>query len=134
MVRMDTFALTHSAQTSLSSKKLRTIKERILGTRYTLSVSFVGKMRMARLNATYRKKNSATDILAFPLSATSGEILLHAPAIEKKSRSFKLTPQQYLEYVFIHGCLHLKGMDHGRTMEKSEDAWCQRLNVPCPTR
>lgn len=110
------------------------IKEEILGTSYELSVALVGVTRMRALNRTHRTKDVPTDILAFPLEKNRGEIILHVDTATKKSHTFGLSPTQYLTYVFIHGCLHLKGMDHGRTMEKQEDVWCARFGIPSPKR
>lgn len=108
--------------------------EKILGKKYELSLVFVGETRMKSLNKKYRKKNSATDILAFPISETSGEIFINQNVARKKAEQFSLTKNQYIAYVFIHGLLHLKGYDHGRTMERLEDTWCRKFGVQTPTR
>lgn len=110
------------------------IVQKILGSSYELSVVVVGDKRMRRLNRTYRKKDETTDILAFPLSKSSGEIVLNVRAAYKKSKQFRLSEKNYLTYVFIHGTLHLKGYEHGRTMERLEDTWCRRFNVQAPAR
>ena len=31
-----------------------------------------------------------------------------------------MTPQTFLSYLFIHGLLHLRGEEHGDTMEREE--------------
>ena len=54
------------------------------------------------------KKTS--NILSFPLSKTSGEILICPKAAKPYS----------VGYLFIHGLLHLKGRVHGATMEREE--------------
>lgn len=115
------------------------IAERILGKSYELSVVLVGKSRMEFLNRTYRGKDGATDILAFPLAKDSGEIVIHVPSADTKAKLFSMTPRQYLIFLFIHGCLHLKGMQHGATMDRQERLLLKRftranssrtLNVP----
>jgi len=130
----DSFSITNNTRRTISRVLFFSIKEKILGKRYTLSLVFVGKTHMQRLNRTYRKKNEPTDILAFPLEKNSGEMYIHLGTVAKKAKQFSLTPRHYLAYVFIHGCLHLKGMEHGRTMEKSEDMWCRTFGIPEPTR
>lgn len=110
------------------------IAEKILGKKYELSLVFVGDVRMRTLNKTYRKKDSVTDILAFPISETSGEIFINQNVAAKKAKLFTLSKQDYMTYVFIHGLLHLKGHDHGRTMETLEDTWCRKFDVQTPTR
>ena len=127
---MDTYSVTNATRSSLPRGDFSYIKDHILGKRYTLSVVYVSRARMQKLNRTYRKKNEPTDILSFPLSKTSGEIILHLESVKKKSKTFGLSFRAYLTFLFIHGCLHLKGHEHGRTMEKLEDRWCSVLNTP----
>lgn len=69
----------------------------------------------------YKKKRSlkTSNVLAFPLSKTSGEILIC------KSAAKPYTP----EYLFIHGCLHLKGSKHGATMEREEYRILKRFGL-----
>lgn len=112
---------------------LHNFATRILGSRYTLSVVLVGTTRMRSLNKTYRGKDAPTDILAFPLSKNEGEIFLNPDSLRSKAKKFNMTLREYTQYVFIHGLLHLKGYDHGRTMEKLEDRWCQIFSIPHPT-
>lgn len=110
------------------------IKEKMLGKRYELSIAFVGDTRMRTLNRTYRGKDASTDVLSFPLSSDSGEIIFSMARVTQKAKKFSLTPREYLAYLFIHGILHLKGLEHGRTMEKLEDSWCRTLNIQPPKR
>lgn len=51
-----------------------------------------------------------SNVLSFPLSKSSGEILICK----------KAAPPYTLEYLFIHGLCHLKGYKHGATMERIE--------------
>ncbi len=134
MKTVDTLTIHQTTSSRIPKVNVVAIKNGILGKRYTLSVVYVPRARMQALNKTYRKKDAPTDILAFPLSNTSGEIVIHYPTVKKKSKLFSLTPRAYLTYIFIHGCLHLKGMDHGRTMEKLEDRWCRTFRTPPPAR
>ncbi len=129
-----TFSLTNGTRGTTPRVPFSRIKERILGPSYELSVALVGVQRMRTLNRTHRNNDVPTDILAFPLSRVRGEIILNVDTATKKSAAFRLTPRQYLTYVFIHGCLHLKGMEHGRTMEKREDSWCREFGIPPPAR
>jgi rRNA maturation RNase YbeY len=89
---------------------------------------------MRALNRTYRHKNAPTDILAFPLDRTHGEILMCKSMIAKKAKIFGMRTADYVRYLFIHGALHLKGRDHGRIMTRSEDRWCRMFGIPAPRR
>jgi len=85
------------------------LKEKVLGKSYELSLVFVGKATSHKLNALYRDKDKPTNVLSFPLSKTSGEIFI----------DLSFTDHSVI-FLFIHGLLHLKGMQHGATMEREE--------------
>jgi len=86
------------------------IKESLLGKQYELSVAFVGPTESRAITVQTKHKNKASNVLSFPLSKTSGEIII-CPA----------TARPYsLAYLFIHGVAHLKGFKHGATMERIE--------------
>ncbi len=94
------------------------IKEAVLGKRYELSVAFLTPVAMRRAmkyKASPAKKTS--NVLAFPLSKTSGEILICKEAAKPYS----------VQFLFIHAVLHLKGLKHGATMEREEDRLLKRF-------
>ncbi len=62
---------------------------------------------------------ATSNVLAFPLSKTSGEILIC------KSAAKPFT----VEFLFIHGALHLKGLKHGATMEREENRLLKRFKL-----
>jgi len=131
---MKGFSLTNGTRHPVPRVPFSNFAENILGRHYELSVVLVGDTRMQRLNRSYRNKDTTTDILAFPLEKNSGEIILNVRKARAKAKKFGMTPNDYLNFVFIHGLLHLKGMDHGRTMERLEDTWCRKFGVPYPVR
>lgn len=102
--------------------KFEQIKNEILGEAYELSLVCVGPAHSKRLNTQYRGKEYATDVLSFPLSKKSGEIFLDLTTTAKQAPKFGMPLRKFTAFLFIHGCLHLKGMAHGRTMEKAEQA------------
>jgi len=102
------------------------IKNDILGKRYELSFAFISKNRIKFLNKTYRKKNEPTDILSFPLSKDSGEILICRTVAKTKAGGFGKTLEEYVLFLVIHGILHLKGLHHGDRMEKYELTYYSR--------
>ena len=97
--------------------------EAILGKRYDLSLVFVGKTRAATLNQQYRNKSYSPNVLSFPLDASTGEIFICPQVAAREAAKFNLSPRGYVGYLFIHGCLQLKGVDHGDTMDKQEARW-----------
>lgn len=99
------------------------------GEDYELSVVIVGKKRMRTLNRTHRNKDYTTDILSFPIDKSAGEIFINLDACKKKAREFDRTFENYLEFLFIHGLVHLLGFDHGSKMENKERAVRQQFGV-----
>jgi probable rRNA maturation factor len=85
-------------------------KNKVLGEKYELSLVFCGASLAHKLNLQYRNKDKVANVLSFPLSKNSGEIFINLS--EKMEFGVK--------ELFIHGLLHLKGMEHGRKMERAE--------------
>jgi len=106
----------------LSSKKLEEIKNKILGKRYELSVVLLDNKESKKINKKIRNKNYPANVLSFPLEQTAGEIFLDLE-IKNEAPKFDMNYSKYLTYLFIHGCLHLKGFDHGDEMDKLEDKY-----------
>ncbi|MDE1975089.1 MAG: rRNA maturation RNase YbeY [Patescibacteria group bacterium] len=96
------------------------IKDAVLGKRYSLCLNWIGPGEMRKLNKIYRGKDKPTDILSFPLSKTEGEIYICMSESRKQARAFGRAFENFVVFLFIHGCVHLKGYDHGATMEKLE--------------
>ncbi|MEA3399006.1 MAG: rRNA maturation RNase YbeY [Patescibacteria group bacterium] len=96
------------------------IKNNILGKRYDLSIAFVSPAKSKKINRKYKKKDKPTNILSFPLSEKLGEIILQPNLIKKEAPNFKMNYTQFTKFLLIHGMLHLKGMQHGSTMEREE--------------
>lgn len=87
---------------------------------------------MRRINRERRGKDTATDILSFPLSKYAGEILICLPEVTTHARVWQTTPARYLPYLFIHGLIHLKGHEHGAIMDREEKKYCRALDVTMP--
>ena len=102
------------------------IKNEILGKNYSLSIAFITEAQSKKINNTYRKINKPTNILSFPLTKTGGEILLCPALIKTQTKKFGRNFRELLGFLVIHGCLHLKGIEHGATMERSEEKYDQK--------
>lgn len=87
------------------------IKNYVLGKEYDLSLAYLPLKEMREVTIRTKKKDHVSNVLSFPLSPTSGEILICKAAAKPYT----------VEYLFIHGLLHIKGMKHGATMERTED-------------
>jgi probable rRNA maturation factor len=98
----------------------RSIKDKILGEKYELSISLLPASSQKKINQKYRGRAETTNILSFPLSETSGEITFDLAKVKKEAPLFGMTYPQFLKFLVIHGCLHLKGFEHSSTMERQE--------------
>lgn len=96
------------------------IKNKILGEKYELGVTFLSAPKQRKINITYRGIDKTTNILSFPLSSNSGEITFDPIKVKKDAPLFDMSYTKFLTYLFIHGLLHLKGFEHSSTMEKEE--------------
>ncbi|HEY4493753.1 MAG TPA: hypothetical protein VJB98_04015 [Candidatus Paceibacterota bacterium] len=93
--------ITNKTRRKLSKQELvlfGEIAERVLGKDYELSLVIC------------TDKTSKHNTLAYPLGESDGEILLNP------SRKGKYS----LPYLFLHSCLHLSGLDHGKKMDSLE--------------
>lgn len=105
------------------------IKDAILGKSYQLTLTFVGPDRARTLNQTYRQKSYIPNVLSFPLTDKVGEIYICPAAANKEASKYQLSREGYIAYLFIHGLVHLKGHDHGATMEALERKFVKRFNI-----
>ncbi len=96
------------------------IKNKILGTSYELSISFVTPHTSKKINNAYRQKNYPTNILSFCLTKNSGELIIEPSCVKRDAKNFNMTYRTFLGFLLIHGMLHLKGLQHGSTMESKE--------------
>ena len=105
------------------------IKNDILGKKYNLSLAFIGSTRAQTLNNEHRGKNYIPNVLSFPLDEQIGEIFITPTIAKKEAYKFDMTHKGYVGFLFIHACLHLKGLDHGKQMEKEEKKYCRKYKL-----
>ena len=96
------------------------LKNKILGEKFDASIVFVTPKESHKLNLTYRQKDKPTNVLSFPLSKNSGEIFIDMKTSNKDAPNFEMTSTKFLLFLVIHAMLHLKGMEHGSTMDRQE--------------
>jgi probable rRNA maturation factor len=98
--------------------KFLSIKNDILGKNYELSLVFIGDQKSKKLNWQFRKKKYIPNVLSFPIDKNMGEIFINLKQAKKENTDSL--------FLFIHGCLHLKGHKHGKEMEKLEDKYFKK--------
>lgn len=103
------------------------IKETILGKSYDLSIIFCTPQESQERNKVYRDKDYPTNILSFPIGDDEGEIYISLSTARRDAKKFDMSYQKFLHLLLIHGALHLKGLDHGSTMEKLEDTYLKKF-------
>ena len=102
------------------SPQFEKLKQHVLGKTYDLSVAFLSPAEMRSVTRRTKNTDKASNVLAFPLSKTSGEILICKDTAHKQAPLYNMGKRNFVTYLFIHGLLHLQGMDHGATMEGEE--------------
>lgn len=126
---MKTVTISNTTKSSYPIWPYQDIKNAILGYQYELSLSFIGTDRAKRLNLEYRNKDYVPNVLSFPLSEKIGDIFICPKVAAKEARDFNMSERGYVAFLFIHGCLHLKGHDHGVSMEKLEKKYLTKYKI-----
>jgi len=117
----ENFSIKNTTKGKLPSLPFVKIKELVLGKEYDLSLVFVGEKRSRTLNKRYRNKDKSTNILSFPLGKKDGEIFIDLKSAKKDAVALEKGYNEFVKILFLHGILHLKGMGHGKKMEKEEN-------------
>ena len=105
-----------------------------------VTLRFVGRREGQTLNALYRGKDYATNVLTFvydDAGRLEGDIVLCAPVLRQEAKVQGKTLARHCAHLVVHGMLHLQGYDHGtrrtaQTMEARETAILAALSVPDP--
>ena len=93
---------------------------------WELSVLLCNNKYIKSLNAVYLNKDEATDVLSFPLgeqspggSILAGDLVISLDALGENAGFFKVSEDEELRRLIVHGILHLSGYDHS-TNEATE--------------
>jgi len=96
---------------------------------WELSILFCGDKTITELNSKYRNKPEPTDILSFNLGETvqnggktaylPGDIVISLETLSENAKHFKISEDEELRRLIIHGILHLDGMKH-ETIDSKE--------------
>ena len=90
-----------------------------------VSVTFVDNEQIRELNAEYRNKDSATDVLSFPLGEDGiydlnpesgayvlGDIVISVPRAIEQAEMYGHSLRREIGFLTVHSMLHLLGYDH----------------------
>jgi len=107
----------------------------------TLTLRFVDEREGRSLNARYRHRDYATNVLtfAYPGDGTrvNADIVICMPVVLREARAQRKAPTAHLAHLIIHGVLHACGHDHERPaqaerMEAAEVALLARFRIADP--
>ena len=97
-----------------------------------VSVTFCDGEYIRTLNATYRNKDSETDVLSFPLFDEDeedpvlgevvplGDIVLNLDRAVQQGKELGHSAMREAAFLAVHSTLHLLGYDHERSPEEDE--------------
>ena len=116
-----------------------------------ISVTFVNNEQIRELNNHYRNKDSATDVLSFPMGENGkydtdletgaqilGDVVISMEKVVEQAERFGHSLQREIGYLTAHSVLHLLGYDHMTNLEKvhmreNEELVMNQLGLPGST-
>ena len=106
----------------------------------TVTVRFVDAIEGRAINAEFRGKDYATNVLTFVYDdehPRAGDVVLCAPVVRREAAAQGKPLADHHAHLVVHGMLHLQGFDHERhaeaaVMEARETAILATLGVPDP--
>lgn len=95
-----------------------------------LSISFVNDETIRQLNKQYLNKDKPTNVLSFSLQEGEfndinpqvlGDIVISVDTAQRDAIKGGLTFEQEIDFLIIHGLLHLLGYDHENTIKEEKN-------------
>lgn len=111
-----------------------------------LSLRLVGSREARQLNARFRDRDYATNVLTFAYGPAAGDagplggdIVICMPVLRREARAQRKTARAHLAHLVVHGTLHAMGLDHeddaqARVMGSRETAILRRFRIADPYR
>lgn len=114
-----------------------------------VSVSFVDNQQIHEMNKQYRGRDSATDVLSFPMGENGqydinhetgakilGDIVISVPKAVEQAHNYGHSLSREIAYLTAHSMLHLLGYDHEQgglervRMREKEELVMRELGLP----
>ncbi len=118
--------ITNLTKGALPKAPFGVLAAKILSANYELSLTFVPPAKMRTFSQQYKGDPTHMNVLSFPISKISGEIIVCPATAKTEAKEFDHTYEQHLSYLVIHGMLHLAGYHHGSRMESAEKSWMEK--------
>ncbi len=102
------------------------------------TIAFADDAAIRPLNAQFRGKDKATNVLSFPGLGGGGDVILALETVEKEAVSQGKAMADHTAHLIAHGILHLMGYDHeqgragARRMERLEKHVLAGLGIADP--
>jgi probable rRNA maturation factor len=99
-----------------------------------LTIRFVNRAEIQKLNRDYRGKMYSPNVLTFNYanrsSQVEADIILCWPVLQAEAKQQHKSLSAHLAHLLIHGCLHAQGFDHEnrRDAKEMEDLEIQLLS------
>lgn len=100
-----------------------------------ISLSFVDDEKIKKLNKQYLGKDKPTNVISFPLQEGEysdinpnilGDIIISTETAQRDALLGNLTLSQEIDFLIIHGILHLLGYNHENTTRKETNKMHQK--------
>jgi probable rRNA maturation factor len=118
-----------------------------IGESGNLCIRIVDTDEMAELNARYRHKQGATNVLSFAADVVApnsgerllGDVVICASVVAREAQLQHKSSNDHFAHLVVHGVLHLCGYDHetaaeAQVMEATEVAILSGLGIDDPYR
>lgn len=126
---MRTLSIRNQTRGTLPRLPFGRIKDAVLGKKFEVSLAFLTPSQSRAITKKTKGKNKPSNVLSFALSEHSGEVLICPSTAAAEAASFGMTKRAFLGYLFIHGLFHIKGLQHGGTMEREERRIMKRFGL-----
>ncbi len=105
------------------------LKEEQIPEEAEIDLLFVDNEAIREMNREYRDKDSATDVLSFPMYEADeeigdedeilfGDIVISLERAQEQCEEYGHSLEREVMYLLVHGLLHLSGYDHMEEEEK----------------
>ncbi len=97
-----------------------------------ITVRIVGTEEGQQLNAGYRQKDHATNVLTFDYAqgpVVLADLVLCAPVVAKEAKEQGKTLAAHYAHLLVHGCLHAQGWDHETSLKEAHAMEAREVQI-----
>ena len=131
------FVLKSAVRTAVSA----TLKHEEFFRDAEVSVTFTDDAYIRTLNAEYRKKDAATDVLSFPIYEKGepyttpdtpvllGDIVISLERAKEQGEKIGNTLEEEVSFLTVHSTLHLLGYDHETSQADEDEMFARQKEI-----